>query len=107
MIETVEQLKQERPDLVELFESMDREQLLNQIYLEVKDAVNMEERVAIFMNGCTNLSKTNYSPHVIKTLIQEKYERDISQFCEMVLEDIEGMDVEEIKGYLESEVIRF
>ena len=107
MIETVEQLKQERPDLVELFESMNREQLLEQIYKEVLDGVNMEERVAIFMNECTNLSKTNYPPHVIKTLIQEKYERDISQFCEMVLEDIEGMDVEEIKGYLESEVIRF
>ena len=34
MIETVEQLKKERPDLVESFEKMDREQLLEQCYKE-------------------------------------------------------------------------
>ena len=73
MIETVEQLKQERPDLVELFESMTHEQLLNQIYLECLDTINMEERVQTFMNECTALSKTTYPPHVIKTLIQDKY----------------------------------
>ncbi len=49
MIQTVEELKQERPDLVELFEAMTHEQLLEQIYKEVLDALNMEERVQVFM----------------------------------------------------------
>ncbi len=105
MIETVEQLKQERPDLVELFESMDREQLLNQIWLEVKDAVNMEERVATFMEGVTNLSYTTYTPEAIKQLIQDDYERGISDFCSTMLHDIEGMKVSEIKEYLREEII--
>lgn len=105
MIETVEQLKQERPDLVKLFESMNREQLLEQIYKESLDAINMEERVSVFMENATlSMSKTMYPPHVISQLIQDKYERDISDFCEMTLEDTEGMSVEGIRQYLKDEI---
>ena len=105
MIETVEQLKQERPDLVELFESMDREQLLNQIYLEVIDAVNMEKRVEVFMELCTpNMSKTTYTEGSIRSMVQTQKEIEISQFCEMALEDTEAMDAEEIRNYLREEV---
>lgn len=105
MIETVDQLKQERSDLVELFENMTREQLLEQIYLECMDAINMEERVQTFMSECTELSKTTYPPHVIKQLVQSKHEKDISDFCEMALEDIEGMSTKEIKEYFKNEII--
>jgi len=111
MIETTEEndevtcLKEQRPDLVELFEGMDREQLLNQIYLEVIDALNMEERVQTFMNECTGMSKTTYTPEVIKGLIQDQHLRDISEFCEMTLEDTEDMDLEETRQYLREEVI--
>lgn len=106
MIKTVDELKQKRPDLVELFEGMTHEELLNQIYLEAKDALNMEERVEVFMELCTcDMSKTTYPPSFIRELVEYKQEKDISDFCEMVLEDTEGMDLEEMREYLREEII--
>lgn len=88
MIENIEQLKNERPDLVELFEGMSKEQLLNQCYLECIDAINMEERVSIFMAECTlNMSKTNYTEESLKSLISNKHEYDINEFCYYELVD--------------------
>jgi len=104
MLKNVKQLKEKRKDLVELFESMTREQLLKQIYKECLDGINMEERVEIFMTEVTGLSKTTYTPEVIKGLIRDADVRNISEFCKMALEDIEGMDVEEIKAYLNIEI---
>ena len=106
MIETIEQLKEQRPDLVELFEGMDREQLLNQIYLEVRDGLNMEKRVEVFMELCTpNMSYTTYTEEAIRSMVQTQQENEISQFCEMALEDTEDMDLEETRQYLREEVI--
>ena len=105
MIKTIEQLKEQRPDLVELFESMSKEQLLNQIYLEVIDGLNMEERVQLFMDECTSLSKTNYSIETLKSLIEEGKKQEISLFCQFALDDIEDMNIEEIKEYLREEII--
>lgn len=90
MIETVEQLKAERPDIVEIFEAMTKEELLDQIYLEVLDGLNMEDRVQLFMNECTDLSKTTYTLDSIKTLINARQIKDIQQFCADLLEDSEG-----------------
>lgn len=88
MLETVEQLKKERPDLVELFEKMSKEELLNQCYLECLDGLNMEERVSIFMSECTlNMSKTNYTEESLKKLIGDKHEYDINEFCYYELVD--------------------
>ncbi len=84
---------------------MNKETLLNQIFLEVIDALNMEERVQTFMNECTTMSKTTYTPEVIKGLVQEQHLRDISDFCEMALEDTEDMSLEETRQYLRDEVI--
>lgn len=82
MIETIEELKEQRPDLVKLFEGMSREELLNQCYLECIDAINMESRVALFMEECTiNMSKTNYTLDSLKRLINAKKEFDINEFC--------------------------
>ncbi len=82
MIKNIEQLKKERPDLVEDFEKMDREQLLNQCYLECIDAINMEERVSLFMQECTiNMSKTNYTKESLISMINDKKEHDINEFC--------------------------
>lgn len=92
MIETVEQLKELRPDLVNDFEAMTHSELLNQIYLEVIDALNMEERVQIFMSECTGMSKTTYTPEVIKTLIRDRQESDIKEWCRMTVEDSDGDD---------------
>ncbi len=105
MIETVEQLKQERPDLVELFEGMTHEQLLNQIWEEVKDGLNMEKRVEVFMELCTNgMSYTTYTEGSIRSLVQDKWEADLSYWCKNALEDIKGMSVKEIKDYLREEI---
>lgn len=88
MIESVEQLKNERPDLVDIFESMDRDQLLNQCYLECIDALNMEERVSVFMEHCTiNMSKTNYTTSALVSLINNKKDFDINEFCYYELVD--------------------
>ncbi|WP_284464876.1 hypothetical protein [Chryseobacterium sp.] len=82
MIDTIEQLKEERPDLVELFESMSKEDLLKQCYLECIDAINMEERVSLFMSECTlNMSKTNYELSALQTMINQKKEHEINEFC--------------------------
>lgn len=82
MLQTVEELKKQRPDLVEIFERMSKEELLNQCYLECLDGLNMEERVSIFMKECTlNMSKTNYTEDSLKSMINKKQEHDINEFC--------------------------
>ena len=104
MIKTVEQLKKERPDLVETFEKMTKEELLNQCYLESIDAINMEKRVQLFMNECTSLSKTNYPIETLKKLIEENRKQTISLFCQIAIDDIEDMTKEEIIEYLKEEI---
>lgn len=84
----IEQLKQNYPELVEEYSKMSKDELLNQICLEVIDLYNMEERVSVFMEHCTmNFSKTNYTPESIKSMINEKHENDISVFCKDLLDD--------------------
>ena len=81
IITSIEELKKKRPDLVESFESMSREELLNQCYLECIDALNMETRVSVFMEQCTlNMSKTTYTPDAICDLINERDEKLIKDF---------------------------
>lgn len=87
MIKGIDELKKERPDLVEEFEKMDKDQLLRQCYLECIDAINMEERVSIFMAECTdNMSKTNYTKDSIISLIEKNKEKEIDFFCEDLVE---------------------
>lgn len=99
MIKDVESLKAERPDLVEMFEKMTREELLKQCYLESRDAINMESRVALFMAECTNnMSKTNYTLGSLKSLISENKEREIDSFCYDVCDEQEDPEIlKEIK----------
>lgn len=104
-LKTVEQIKEERPDLVELWSKMSKEELYEEIFKESTDAINMETRVQTFMLECTDLSKTTYTPEVIKELCEKKRAQDISEFCLMALEDTEGMTIEEIRAYLKEEVI--
>lgn len=95
MIESTEQLKKERPDLVEDFEKMTKNELLNQCYLECMDAINMETRISVFMEECTiNMSKTNYTESSLKSMINSKQEQDIIDFCEYEVND--GQTDEEI-----------
>ena len=83
----IEKLKENYLGLVEEYSAMDKEQLLEQICAEVIDLHNMEERVQTFMNECTNnMSNTNYTIESIKTLIAEKEELNINEFCADVLD---------------------
>lgn len=91
---TLEQLKEERKDLVQAFELMTKEQLLEQIYLECLDAINMRDRVEVFMEECTdNMSYTTYTPQVLRELISDKKEKDIKMFCADLLEDYEEYEI--------------
>lgn len=106
MIETIEQLRKDRPDLVENFEKMSKEELLNQCYLECIDAINMEERVSLFMQECTiNMSKTNYTLESIKSLINDKKEFDINEFC--YYETIDEPTDEELIAVIKDRVKEF
>jgi hypothetical protein len=90
MIESVEKLKKQRPDLVEEFEKMTREELLEQCYKESLDAINMEKRVSVFMSECTiSMSKSNYTLDSLRRMISDKQEYDIQEFCSMLVEDSE------------------
>jgi len=105
MIETIEELKSQRPDLVELFEGMTREELLEQIYKEVQDAINMKARVELFMRECTSMSKTHYTLKSLKSIISDYKQQELSMFCETALEDTFGMEAEEIRDYLRDETL--
>lgn len=99
MIRDIEHLKQERPDLVESFESMTREELLKQCYLECIDSINMEGRVALFMSECTNnMSNTRYTLDSLRTLINQKKEVEYGEIRHELIEDYNIL--EEIKKEL-------
>ena len=99
MIRDIEHLKQERPDLVESFESMTHEELLKQCYLECIDSINMEERVALFMSECTNnMSTTTYTLDSLRTLINQKKEVEYEEIRHELIEDYKIL--EEIKKEL-------
>lgn len=98
-MQTIEEFKKERADLVELWSGMSKEELYEEIFKEAVDAVNMEERVQLFMNECTNLSKTTYTLESLKTLINEQKEVDINDYCYWVCDDTTDEDIlEEIKN---------
>lgn len=103
MIESIEDLKKERPDLVESFENMSKSELLEQCYKEALDAINMESRVAVFMEHCTrNMSNTTYTEDAIKALIAEKEHSDKVEFCESLLKDGSGVSSVILSLFLDS-----
>ena len=90
---SLEKLKINHPELVEEYSKMSPDELLEQICSEVLDLHAMEERVKIFMSECADgMSKTNYTIESIKTLIVEKQEQDISEYCY----DLMNLPVDEI-----------
>lgn len=91
----VEQVRQRTPDVVELYEKMSKKYLLEACCGEILDLWAMNERVATFMEECTDMSKTTYTPEVLKKLIREDQKQRIVFFCENLLEDYED-DTEEL-----------
>jgi hypothetical protein len=105
MLKTIKELKQERPDLVELFESMDREQLLKQCYKEVLDAINMETRVAVFMEELeTGLGYTTYTVESIKQIVENAFQNNVNNYILTVIDDTDGMSAEEIIEYMKGDL---
>ncbi len=100
MTNSIEELKEKRPDLVDKFENLSKEELLKQCYLEAMDSINMSERVQLFMNECTiSMSKTTYTLESIQKMIDDKKEYDVNFFCFGLLSsDMSGDDIiEEVK----------
>ncbi|KZE82877.1 hypothetical protein AV926_04835 [Myroides marinus] len=62
----------------------------------------MEERVQLFMEECTSMSKTNYTIDALKILISDKKEQDIKEWCSMTVED--GKLTDDYIGYVVKEV---
>lgn len=106
---SLEEFKASRKDLHDIWDNMTREELLEEVWKESLDAVNMETRVQLFMNECTNnMSKTTYTLDVIKQLIRDKQQYDLSEFCENILdEDYSGEErtLENIVKDLKNEII--
>jgi hypothetical protein len=94
----VEKLKELRPDVVEQFEALDKDQLLEACCGEHLDFLSHEDRVQIFMNECTNMSKTNYTLGVIETLIAEHKEQLIDEDMWSLIES--DLSDEEIVKYV-------
>lgn len=96
-MENINKLKENHPELVEEYSKMDKEQLLDQICSEVLDLHKMQERVQVFMGECTlNMSNTTYTPESIRSLVNDKQEHDINQFCYYLME----METEDIMNEL-------
>lgn len=83
----IDRLKDVRPELVDRYNSMSKEELVEEICGEVLDLLSHEERVQLFMNECTNVSKTFYSIENLKEFIEARKEDDINTFCSLFLID--------------------
>lgn len=101
----IEGLEKRFPDLVEEMEkhNMTHEQLLERACGEILDLLAMQERVSVFMEYCTeNLSKTNYTPDVIRMLVEQKQNNDISRYCQDLIESA-GEDIPYLIDEIEKE----
>lgn len=77
------------------YSSMSKEQVAK-LYEE------MEDRVQLFMEECTGMSKTNYDINTLKSLINNKKEQDIKDWCSMTVED--GKELGDYEKYVLKEV---
>ncbi|KAA5532675.1 hypothetical protein F0919_18005 [Taibaiella lutea] len=87
------QMREKHPEMVRGWENLSKEDLLEAMCGEVLDLFSMMERVSIFMEECTNMSKVTYTPEVIKEMIKKKKEEDINDFCFLECEESEDEDI--------------
>jgi hypothetical protein len=102
--EGLKELEKINPALAKLYISyykkLSREDFLCKACTDITELVYMEERVQLFMTTCTDLSYTNYALDTIKGLIENKEAKNISEFCQNLLEDYE--DIDEMLEYITS-----
>lgn len=90
-----EHLFAKRPELIESYKGMTKEQLIEEISGEVLDLLDMVDRVQLFNSECTlSMSRPTYKLDDIKREINERKEFDIDQFCANLIDD--GTDDEDI-----------
>ncbi len=88
-------LQKIRPDLAKMYlgyyQKMSKEQFLLEACGDVLDLVAMQERVAVFMELCTdNMSYTTYPPETIRSLVSYKQEQDLILFCQELMDDYDN-----------------
>lgn len=66
----------------------DLEQMRENWAGDVLDLFSHHERVKLFMEECTDMSKEFYSIPTLKKLIKERKERDIADWCFLTVEDV-------------------
>lgn len=91
----LESVREKQPELAASWEAMTKEEVLNQISAEVLDLWSMQERVALFMEECTSMSYTTYTLPVIRQLIHDHQNQELSAWCFDTLEEAEN-DPEEV-----------
>lgn len=96
----LEKYRQKLPDIAAKFEAMTREELIEACCGEGLDAIAMQERVSLFMEECTHMSYTTYPVDKLRTMIQERKESDIDQWCADFIDD-EDTDEDIVKAVKE------
>ena len=84
----IDKLKISDPQALETYKGLTHQELLEMCCGERLDLLDMNERVAVFMEECTcNMSYTTYTPEVIKGLISAKQEYDLNRYCKDLTQD--------------------
>lgn len=98
IINTVEEFKEEREDLFEIWDPMTRQELYEEIWKEALDSYNMTTRVETLLEGISDaLSYPNYSLEVLRQAVEDFETKVIEDFCYFNMEETGEVDVEEIK----------
>lgn len=104
MIKNVKELDRKYPEIDKLSKELSNKALRRQFKLEIIDLMNMEERVSVFMQECTNnMCKTTYTIASIKELISLRKEEDLDEFCS----DLNEMSTEGIMSEIKERADRF
>lgn len=86
-MKNIEKLQEKHPELVQQYAEMTKSQLLETICGEVLDLLDMQERVAFFMDKCTNMSKTTYTIESLDRLITEHKEQEFNENCFIISDE--------------------
>ena len=78
----LDKLKELRPEIVDKYMGMDKEQLLDKVCGESFELIKMEERVEVLMNNITfNSVGNNLDIESIIELIEERKDCEKNSFC--------------------------
>ena|ERR1043165_3699672 len=93
----IEKLREIAPELVKEYSEMSKDDLLEVCCGEVLDLFAATDRVSLFMEECTDMSKTNYTLDSLKTLIQKRREQDLNEWCWYLIDEEDSVILETVK----------